>query len=254
MSLPWVGSYIHQLHMAVAALPYAARCTAHHPSAGAWCQITWSAYAPYTPALVLRRAGNKTEKSVSYCDIGYEVLWNSVPYSLCVPDISARKKNHNAIEFLSKLAICLSYQCCLMTTGLRKDIQHHIDIAVFSQLQITNSDTRQLMTFQRGDHRWIILSLSGVCPTIRVLSYSSCHRSTQSISKWIFRNLALQGLTREICQRKLTFKRGTNNSCLPTFSSSWSNAMCRTRKKNNSSGTVSSWNNSVYDITPCSKT
>ena len=32
------------------------------------------------------------------------------------------------------------------------------------------------------------------CPTIRVLSYSNCERSTHSISKWIFRNLALQGL------------------------------------------------------------
>ena len=29
------------------------------------------------------------------------------------------------------------------------------------------------------------------CPTIRVLSYSNCQRSTHSISKWIFRNLAL---------------------------------------------------------------
>ena len=29
------------------------------------------------------------------------------------------------------------------------------------------------------------------CPTIRALSYSNCHRSTHSTSKWIFRNLAL---------------------------------------------------------------
>ena len=29
------------------------------------------------------------------------------------------------------------------------------------------------------------------CPTIWVLSYSNCRRSTHSISKWIFRNLAL---------------------------------------------------------------
>ena len=29
------------------------------------------------------------------------------------------------------------------------------------------------------------------CPTIRVLSYSNCQRSTHSISKWIFGNLAL---------------------------------------------------------------
>ena len=29
------------------------------------------------------------------------------------------------------------------------------------------------------------------CPTIRVLSCSNCQRSTYSISKWIFRNLAL---------------------------------------------------------------
>ena len=29
------------------------------------------------------------------------------------------------------------------------------------------------------------------CPTIRVLSYSNCQSSTHSISKWIFRNLAL---------------------------------------------------------------
>ena len=29
------------------------------------------------------------------------------------------------------------------------------------------------------------------CPTIRVLSYSNCQRSTDSISKWVFRNLAL---------------------------------------------------------------
>ena len=29
------------------------------------------------------------------------------------------------------------------------------------------------------------------CPTIRVLSYSNCQRSTHSISKWNFRNLAL---------------------------------------------------------------
>ena len=32
------------------------------------------------------------------------------------------------------------------------------------------------------------------CPTIRVLSYSNCQRSTLSISKWSFRNSALQGL------------------------------------------------------------
>ena len=31
-------------------------------------------------------------------------------------------------------------------------------------------------------------------PTIRVLSYSNCQRSTHYISKWIFRNLALEGL------------------------------------------------------------
>ena len=30
------------------------------------------------------------------------------------------------------------------------------------------------------------------CLTIRVLSYSKCKRSTHSISKWIFRNLALR--------------------------------------------------------------
>ena len=29
------------------------------------------------------------------------------------------------------------------------------------------------------------------CLTIRVLSYSNCERSTNSISKWLFRNLAL---------------------------------------------------------------
>ena len=33
------------------------------------------------------------------------------------------------------------------------------------------------------------------CPTIRVLNYSNCQRSTHSISKWIFRNSALYGLT-----------------------------------------------------------
>ena len=33
------------------------------------------------------------------------------------------------------------------------------------------------------------LTLLPPCPTIRVLSYSNCQRSTNSISKWIFRNL-----------------------------------------------------------------
>ena len=32
------------------------------------------------------------------------------------------------------------------------------------------------------------------CPTIRVINYSNCQRSTHSISKSIFRNSALQGL------------------------------------------------------------
>ena len=36
------------------------------------------------------------------------------------------------------------------------------------------------------------------CPTIRVLSYRNCQRSNHSISKWIFRNLALQGLNVKI--------------------------------------------------------
>ena len=35
------------------------------------------------------------------------------------------------------------------------------------------------------------LALLPPCPTIRVSSYSNCYRSTHSISKWIFRNLAL---------------------------------------------------------------
>ena len=37
-------------------------------------------------------------------------------------------------------------------------------------------------------------ALLSPCPTIRVLSYINSQRSTHSISEWIFRNLALEGL------------------------------------------------------------
>ena len=39
------------------------------------------------------------------------------------------------------------------------------------------------------------LALLSPCLTIRVLGYSNCQRSINSISKGMFRNLALSGLT-----------------------------------------------------------